>query len=125
MKIQTDNGYTIEFPKGLDLRSEAEMSAPYRGDTVAIPFVIRGEPGLIDVRFQVQNVEDKDQDCYNETFTSVLRPGGIFTNFFGRAHAELRGELTVPKRLFPIEVHAVSVRNLSDAQRGTIASAKP
>lgn len=113
MKIQTSNGYELEFPKGIETRPEAEMSSPYRGDTVAIPFVIRGEPGLLNVRFKICNVEDDKQDVYNETFTSVLRPGGIWTNFIGRGTNELRGELTVPKRLFPIKVDEVLVENLT------------
>lgn len=122
MTIKTESGYTIEFPKGLDGdRPEAQMTSPYRGDTVAIPFVISGEPGLLDVRFRVRNAEDghasEDRkgllDYYIHPFTAVLRPGGFFTNFFGRGKKELRGELTVPKRLFPIEVCEVTVENLS------------
>ena len=114
MKIQTDSGYEIDFPFGVDERADAAMTSPYRGDTVAIPFVIRGKPGLLNVLFKVKNVDDKDLDYYLETFTSVLRPGGFWTNFIGRGTQELKGELTVPKRLFPIEIAEVVVENISD-----------
>lgn len=113
MNIQTENGYEITFPRGLEARAESTMNSPFRGETVAIPFVIRGEPGLLNVRFQVRNVEDEVLDVYNETFTSVLRPGGFWTNFIGRGANELKGELTVPKRLFPIQISKVDVENLN------------
>ena len=117
MKVQTDNGYEIEFTKGLEDRPEAQHSSPYRGDTVRIPFIIRGEPGLLDVRFEFKNTEDKDLDVYIEPFSSVLRPGGFWTNFFGRkAKHQLVGEVAVPKRLFPIQIHDIKVENLSRKQ---------
>ena len=114
MSIQTTNGYTIDFPKGIDERPEALMESPFRGETVAIPFVIRGTPGLIDVRFKIRKVGDTALDYYIEIFTATLRPGGWFTNAFGHKREELLGELTVPRRLFPIEVAEVLVDNVSD-----------
>ena len=39
---------------------------------------------------------------------------GWFTNAFGHKREELVGELTVPRRLFPIEVAEVLVDNVSD-----------
>jgi hypothetical protein len=117
MRIQTKNGYTIDFPHGLEARPEAAMNAPYRGDTMAVPFVIRGEPGLINACFRLRNVNDKAQDFYIEHFTAVLRPAGWLTNFRGRED-ELRGELTVPKRLFPVEIVGVEVENLSARNAG-------
>jgi len=113
MKIQTDNAYEIDFPHGLDARPEAELKCPDRQEAFAIPFVIRGEPGLLNVHFKIAKVGDEHLDYYHETFSSVLRPGGIWTNFVGRGKKELRGELTVPGRYFPIEVKEILVENLS------------
>jgi hypothetical protein len=125
MKIATESGYTVEFPDGLEARPQTTMQSPFRGETVAIPFVIRGVPGLVDVRFTIRSVEDKNLDYYRETFSSVLRPGGFWTNFIGRRRHELRGELTVPRRLFPIEVAEVKVTNLSERFTAPRAGSNP
>ncbi len=110
------NGYEVEFPEGLELREDRILHAPYKQDSVVVPFVIRGEPGLLEVRFTLGPREDDGKkDSYHQDFCSTLRPAGVFTNFTGR-RPELRGELTIPVRLFPIRVLGIRVRNLSIAQ---------
>ncbi len=109
---KTDTGYAVDFPNGLDGK---ELSVPGRfHDCIAIPFVISGEPGLLDVRFRVHQQGDAKQDEYHEAFSSVLQPATMLTNFTGR-RPELKGELTVPKRYFPLEIVGVEIRNLSNA----------
>jgi len=108
---KTDSGYDVEFPNGLEGK---ELSTPGRfHDCIAIPFVITGEPGLLDVRFRLHKQGDVRQDEYHEVFSSVLRPAGMATNFTGR-RSELKGELTVPKRYLPLELLGVKIRNLSN-----------
>ena len=68
---KTDTGYAVDFPNGLDGK---ELSVPGRfHDCIAIPFVISGEPGLLDVRFRVHKQGDTKQDEYHEAFSSVLQ----------------------------------------------------
>ena len=115
VRIETDNGYIIEFPKGIaedsgrpldDLREKV----PSR---IGLPFVIRGKPGLISARFQFLKEGNEREDIINFDVSSVLRPGGIFTNFTSGVH-EMKGEATVPKDYFPITVHSITIENLSD-----------
>ncbi|MEZ5989594.1 MAG: hypothetical protein R3F30_10785 [Planctomycetota bacterium] len=112
--FETESGYIVEFPQGLVPEGEP-LSRPdeaYRFHP--IPYVIRGRPGLLNVRFQLQKVGNSAMDVYNQDFGTVLQPAGVFTNFRERKHPEMRGELFVPDRYFPVEVVAIRVENLSE-----------
>ena len=115
MTIKTDSGYLVQFPNDLEMSEDKILVSPARGDHVAIPYTIRGEPGLLDVRFCFRKIGDTKRDVFIESFSAVLRPAGWFTNFKGRSGAEMAREMTVPKRLFPIEVDSIEIKNLSSA----------
>jgi len=116
VRIETDNGYVVEFPQGLEENSGRVLDDPRENEMerIGLPFVIRGKPGLINARFQFQKEGDVRDDVLNYDISSVLRPGGVFTNFTSSVH-ELRGEATVPKRYFPTKIRSIVVQNLSDA----------
>ncbi len=110
-------GYVVEFPEGLALREDRVREAPFKQPFMPLPFVIRGEPGLLEVRFSFGAEDDPENrlDVYHEDFSSVLRPAGLFTNFLGK-RPELRGEVSVPVRLFPVRLLEVRIRNLSNVE---------
>ncbi len=111
---QTDSGYLIEFPVGLDVGQEAFLTRPDKEEGFReIRYVIRGNPGLLNVRFQFRKQGNESQDVYNEDFAMVLRPVGMFTNFRGKT-TELKGDLTIPERYFPVEIVNIKIENLSD-----------
>lgn len=113
--VETESGYRVEFPEGLEGK---KVSVPGRHHTcVVVPFRIRGEPGLLDVRFRFRKLGDERQDVYHEAFSSVLRPTGLFTNFVGDRRG-LEGEVTIPERFFPVELVGVDVNNLSNKWDG-------
>lgn len=113
--LETANGYQVEFPQGLEGK---QVAVPGRHHAcVVIPFSIRGEPGLLDVRFRFRKVDDRRQDIYHEVFSAVLRPTGLFTNFVGDRRG-LRGEVAIPERFFPVELVDVEVENLSNKWDG-------
>ena len=111
---QTDSGYLVEFPGGLDVGQEPLLTRPDRDEGFhALGYVIRGKAGLLNVRFQFRKQGNESQDVYNEDFSMVLRPAGIFTNFRGKT-LELKGAVTIPERYFPVEIVSIEIQNLSD-----------
>jgi hypothetical protein len=111
---QTDSGYLVEFPSGLDVGQKPLLTRPDKEEGFhGLDYVIRGKPGLINVRFQFRKQGNESQDVYNEDFAMVLRPSGMFTNFRGKT-PELKGDVTIPQRYFPVEIVSITVENLSD-----------
>jgi len=111
---QTEGGYLVEFPKGLDAGQDALLTRPDKEEGFhELGYVIRGKPGLLNVRFQFRKQGNESQDVYNEDFAMVLRPSGMFTNFRGKT-PELKGEVTIPQRYFPVEIVSIKIQNLSD-----------
>lgn len=119
VRIETENGYEIEFLKGLERSDLDAIDDPreFESERLVAPFALRGEPGLVDVRMQFEHVDDTSDDVYNFDFSATLRPAGLFTNFRSSVN-ELRSEATIPARLFPVRVRSVQVRNLSDEYFG-------
>ena len=115
VRIETDNGYEIEFLAGLDADKLESIGDPreFESERKVAPIAIRGRPGLIDVRVQFEHEDDSTDDVFNFDFSAVLRPAGMFTNFRSGVD-ELRGEATIPARLFPVRVRSVRIQNLSD-----------
>ena len=108
-------GYRFEFDR--DLARAAEPSeirrSPYKGEVLHLAFTVKGEPGLLDVRFHFRKVHDKAEDGLIHGFTAPLAPKGLFTAFT-RSTASYQGIVEVPARLFPVTV-AIQAANLSRA----------
>ena len=111
---QTESGYLVEFPSGLDVGQAPPVTRPDQEEGFhELGYVIRGKPGLLNVRFQFRKQGNQSQDFYNEDFAMVLRPSGMFTNFRGKT-PELKGDVLIPERYFPVEIVSITVQNLSD-----------
>ncbi len=115
MRIETDNGYELEFLAGLNAENLESIDDPRESERErkVVPLAIRGQPGLIDVRVQFESQSNCTDDIFNYDFSAVLRPGGLFTNFRSSVD-EFRGEAAVPLRFFPVKVRSVRIINLSD-----------
>ena len=116
VKHHTDTGYMVEFPNGLEPGSKEAVGCPGKTHRFhEIPFIIRGEPGLLNACFQFRQQGNELQDVYKYDLSSVLHPTGMFTNFYGSVQ-EMKGSVSIPERFFPVEIVDIKVENLSNEQ---------